>query len=67
VGDDGEEGDDGVIEVRGVGVSEKGVGLVRVSERCEVLGLMPDVSKLMSGPSGASTEAEVEGLNTEES
>ena len=28
---------------------------------------MPDVSKLISGPSGAATEAVVEGLNTEES
>jgi hypothetical protein len=44
VDDEGKEGDEGVIEVRGVGVSDRELGLVSVSDGCEALGLKPDVS-----------------------
>ena len=77
---DGEEGDDGVSEgsgtergdvrgdVRGVKTSLRGVGLVnRLAEGCETLGLMNDVSKLISGPSGTPLEIVLDGARMEDS
>ena len=55
-------------EVRGVRTSLKGVGLVnKLAEGCEVLGRIKDVSKLMSGHSGAPLEMVLDGARTEDS
>ena len=77
---DGEEGDDGVSEgsstergnvwgdIQGVKTSLRGVGLVnRLAEGCETLGLINNVSKLISGPSGTPLEIVLDGTRMEDS
>ena len=77
---DGEEGDDGVSEgsstergdvrgdIRGVKTSLRGVGLVnRLAEGCETLGLINDVSKLISSPSGTPLKIVLDGTRMEDS
>ena len=55
-------------EVRGVKTSVRGVGLVnKLAVGWETLGRMKDVSKLISGPSGAPLEMVLDGAKTEDS
>ena len=71
-----EEGDSGVSagsgtewgNVWGVKTSLRGVGLVnKLTEGCETLGRMNDVSKLISGPLGAPLEMMLDGARMEDS
>ena len=55
-------------DIRGVKTSLRGVGLVnRLAEGCETLGLINDVSKLISGPLGTPLEIVLDGVRMEDS